>query len=94
VYGERECIQYDSTTKLVAIEKQGTGAQTLNPTNFTVQDLKFYVRPTQDPYGNTHPKTEPFVTMVITFQVKIGADNPVIIPYQTTISTDLYDIPQ
>lgn len=91
---ERECF-YISGTNLM-LTKATIPAQVLNPPNFTVTTLKFYVRPTTDPYaGSPPPRVQPFVTIVAQFQVQLGpGDTPLTIPYQTTVSTDVYDIPQ
>ncbi|HYF05356.1 MAG TPA: type II secretion system protein [Patescibacteria group bacterium] len=70
--------------------------------NFTVEYLKFYVGPTSSPYlsrstGTTKvPGIESFVTIVATFKVKLPGMNEadaITIPYQTTVSGDVYDLP-
>jgi type II secretory pathway pseudopilin PulG len=94
--GQRECIWWDATAKTLMLQKEGTNAYSINPQNFTVENLRFYVRPELSPYiGTPPPRTQPFVTMLITFQVRLSAgESPIIIPYQTSVSSDVYDIPQ
>jgi hypothetical protein len=67
--------------------------QQLNPQNFNIDLLKFYVRPNRDPYAIPSVKIQPSVTLIIQFTVTLGTGEKVTIPYQTTISTNNYDIP-
>lgn len=94
--GERQCIYWNSTTKALMVQKETTAAYSLNPQFFTVEDVKFFIRPLTDPYtGAPLPRTQPFVTLAITFRTQPYAGEAAItIPYQTTVSTDVYDIPQ
>jgi len=94
--GERECIFWDSVAKALKVQKETTLAYSLNPTSFTVEDLKFFVRPTTDPYtGAPPPRFQPMVTIEAIFKTQPYSGEPaVIIPYQTTVSSDVYDIPQ
>lgn len=78
------------------VRKAGvTQPQKLNPPNFTIDYLRFYVRPNRDPYtsSSNRPKIQPSVTMVIQLTTKLPTGEVVKIPYQTTISTNNYDIP-
>ena len=91
--GERECF-YKSGSDLL-IGKQGI-TDKLNPQNVTLGSVKFYVRPTSDPAANgpPFPGTQPVVTILMQFKIQLsGADPLATIPYQTTISTDIYDVP-
>ncbi len=94
---EQECV-YLSGTNLMLVKKIGTEEfpeQRLNPPGVSIIGLKFYVRPPTNPYDTTNPpQMQPLVTMLIKFQVQMSnSEAPVIIPYQTSISTDFYDIP-
>lgn len=91
--GEKECF-YKSGNDLV-IGKAGV-TDKLNPQNVTLGSVKFLVRPTSDPAANgpPFPGTQPVVTVLMQFRIQLsGADPLVTIPYETTISTDVYDIP-
>ncbi len=84
-------------------------AQVLNPPNFSVKKLMFLIRPICDPYtygpratppgqgctdyGSNYPKMQPSVTMFIHFEVTLPTKEVVPIYYQTTVSTNQYDIP-
>jgi prepilin-type N-terminal cleavage/methylation domain-containing protein len=99
--GEQECI-YWSGTNIYLVKQVGAPppfpAQRINPPGVDIIDLVFYVRPAGpdvNPYDTTNPpRVQPFVTMLIKFKVQLaGVDAPIIIPYQTSISTDQYDLP-
>lgn len=76
------------------LRKDGVSqVQKLNPDNFTIDVLRFYVRPNRDPYTTSPPKIQPSLTMVMQFTVTLSTGEKVIVPYQTTISTNNYDIP-
>lgn len=101
--GERECFFWiDSNDGQLYLEKEGLASQSINPGNFKVDMVKFYVRPTTDPYcdplttciDRLYPAIQPFVTMVISFTVTLPTGEVRVIPYQTSISTDSYDIPR
>lgn len=101
--GERECFFWiDSNDGQLYLEKEGLASQSINPGNFKVDNLKFYVRPTTDPYCDPsttcierlYPAIQPFVTMVVSFTVTLPTGEVRVIPYQTSISTDSYDIPR
>lgn len=97
VSGENECFVWSGEEEqLLYLYKNGVPVQTLNPTNFKVDLARFYVRPTCDPQtecdSGVYPAIQPYVTMVIRFKVTLPTGEERIIPYQTTISTDQYDI--
>jgi prepilin-type N-terminal cleavage/methylation domain-containing protein len=100
VSDEQECI-YLSGNNLMITKQVGTTsypAQRLNPVGVNIVSAKFYVRPAGNgvnPYNTTSPpRIQPFVTMLIEFQVQLSPnDAAVTIPYQTSVSTDLYDVP-
>ena len=75
------------------------GYEKINPPNMKVDYVRFYVRPMCDPYTTTCPngglpERQPFVTIVMRFNLTLGTGERVIIPYQTTITTDDYAIPR
>jgi prepilin-type N-terminal cleavage/methylation domain-containing protein len=77
-----------------------TTPQILNPPNFRIDALMFLVRPLCDPYtanctdyGNSYAKIEPRVTIVIKFITSLPTGEQVPIYYQTTVSSNKYDIP-
>lgn len=75
------------------------GYERLNPPNMTIDYLRFYIRPLCDPYTTTCPngglpERQPFVTLIMRFRVKVDPQTEVMIPYQTTITTDDYAIPR
>lgn len=86
---------YDS----LFLRKEGVSqVQQLNPPNFKIDFLRFYVRPNRDPYaspppGQSLPKIQPSVTIIMQFTSKLPTGETVTVPYQTTISTNNYDIP-
>lgn len=85
----------------LVLEKSGvSGAQILNPSNMKVDNLMFLIRPLCDPYtpncagyGGGYPKIQPFVTIIIKFTVKLPTGEQVPIYYQTSVSSNKYDIP-
>ncbi|MFA5991429.1 MAG: type II secretion system protein [Candidatus Doudnabacteria bacterium] len=84
-------------------------AQVLNPPNFSVKKLMFLIRPVCDPYIygpsatpsgtgcsdylNNYPRIQPTVTIFIHFEVTLPTKEVVPIYYQTTVSSNKYDIP-
>jgi hypothetical protein len=106
--GERECFYWsrsggDGTEPITGdfsafnslyLHKEGvTELQKLNPSNFSIDYLRFYVRPDRDPYISPSPKIQPSVSLVMQITVTLPTGESVTIPYQTTISTNNYDIP-
>jgi prepilin-type N-terminal cleavage/methylation domain-containing protein len=89
------------------MEKTGISTkQILNPPNISIDFLQFLIRPVCDPftvpppsgpgcldYGNNLPKIQPMVTILIRFVAKLPTGEQVSIPYQTTVSSNNYDIP-
>ncbi len=84
-------------------------SQALNPPNFSVKKLMFLIRPICDPYlyspsaspagpgcfdyASSYPRIQPSVTMFIQFEVTLPTKEVVPIYYQTTVSSNKYDIP-
>lgn len=106
---ERECFFLANTngapivagTQLYFSKRLRNGTrlpdERLNPTNMAIDYLRFYIRPLCDPYSSSCtgglPKTMPTVTIVMRARLTLNTGEQVIIPYQTTISTDDYSIP-
>jgi len=71
----------------------------VNPTGVTLDPAKFrfFVRPLTNPKlvsGSNYPGVQPMVTLLMNLTVRgNSADAPTVIPYQTTVSIDAYDIP-
>lgn len=91
-------ITFSSSTggSTLVMEKDGiTGPQILNPSNFTIENLMFVVRPTKDPYTLTGGlvKATPAVSIFIKFLTKLPTGEQVPIYYQTSVATSQYDIP-
>jgi len=110
--GESECIFYGNasgsfagdnifsvTNGTLVIQKSGSSAQVMNPPNFKIENIAFFIRPVCDPYSkcsvytNALPKIHPSVTMVFKFTTELSPNEKYSINYQTTISTNQYDIP-
>ena len=83
------------------LKKGSSGVpQPVNTPNLTVNYLGFLIRPTCDPYGiycqdygNHASKIQPFVTIMANFTTKLPTGEQVNLYYQTTVSTDKYDVP-
>jgi prepilin-type N-terminal cleavage/methylation domain-containing protein len=93
--GEQEC--FFASGNNIFIEKGGITTQ-INPINLTINQatFRFLVRPSSDPHpaDPPFPGIQPFVTIMAEFTTTVpGVDKPVVIPYQTVVSPDIYDIP-
>lgn len=112
--GLQECIFYSkpdgtyagagvfnssSGSNSVAVWQSGAAsAQVINPSNFTIDNLMFLVRPICDPYSictdyGGLPKIQPYVTIIVKFTTSLPTGEKVPIYYQTTVSENKYDIP-
>jgi type II secretory pathway pseudopilin PulG len=104
--GERECIylvQADGSYNKNLLSgsklrvRKGGKDYDLTPENFYVEYAAFRVRPLQDPYtvtpAGSNPRTQPLVSMVLRFRATLKTGETVPIYYQTTVSSDKYDIP-
>ncbi len=69
--------------------------QILTPENMRVDNLMFLIRPVKDPYTPVggYSKAQPSVTLIVKFVVSLPTGEQVPIYYQTTISSNKYDIP-
>lgn len=84
----------------IVFEDQNGTKEILTPPNGYVESLVFFVRPICDPYtsncssySNSYPKIQPFVQVSIKFMVTLPTGEQVPLYYQTSISTNKYDIP-
>lgn len=91
-----------STGGTLVMQKIGiTGAQILNPPNSRLDQLMFLVRPMCDPYTLApcrsypagFPNVQPSVVIMIKFTVTLPTGETVPLYYQTTVSSNKYDIP-
>jgi len=92
--------------KTLVVVKNNGPQQIINPPNETMSSLSFFIQPICDPYtgtgtggpyctdyGTAAPKIQPSVTILANFTIKLPTGEIKSIPYQTTISTDKYDVP-
>jgi prepilin-type N-terminal cleavage/methylation domain-containing protein len=106
VEGERECIYWDNnpdpslqdaaTNNNLYIKKQMLSAVSqLNPSNVKIKYLRLYVRPLRDPFMDSPNlvETMPAVTIVAQVSVTLPTGEVRTVPYQTSVSTYIYDIP-
>lgn len=86
----------------LVLAKAGVPNQILNPPNFKVENLMFFIRPSRDPYYDPPPlgpvggslvRIQPFVTIVMKLVVSLPTGESQTIHYQTSVSSDKYDIP-
>lgn len=84
---------------ILAVIKSGVASyQSLNPPNSRVDSVSFFVRPAKDPYytgggPGTIAGVQPFVTMAIKFVIQLPTGELVPMYYQTSVSTNKYDVP-
>lgn len=95
--GEKLCFRFESGDNSLYLDRTtstGTSTEAVNPTNMIVDpdSFRFMVRPTVSPTA-TNNGIQPMVTILAEFVVNKGTANEKIIPYQSTISTDVYDLP-
>jgi len=95
--GERLCFYFDGNTNSLKLRRQASGSsteETINPPNMTInpETFRFLVRPSKDPFTGKQG-IQPMVTILAEFEVFKGTMNQKIVPYQSTISTDVYDLP-
>jgi prepilin-type N-terminal cleavage/methylation domain-containing protein len=99
--GERICFYLQQSDESLYISKDGATdsiVEKINPPNFLVlhKRFRFIVLPQTDPNpgGTQFPGIQPMVTILATFSYQPpSGETAVEIPFQTTISTDIYDIP-
>lgn len=99
--GEISCIYLTNVSGqgILKIERRSLSGQVtteqINPPNFSINPstFRFIVRPTTDPVTQFNQGVQPMVTILAEFVVFSGTVDEQIIPYQTTISSDVYDVP-
>lgn len=95
--GERLCFYLNTSQKTLILRRETSTVRTeesINPQNLTIDPttFRFIVRPTTNPLSS-NKGVQPMVTILANFKVYEGLRDEASIPYQTTISTDVYDIP-
>jgi len=103
--GDRECFYLvangiNSNLWLTKLPVTGGSAisEQVNPVNVTIDasTFRFFVRPTANPQiasGGFYPGVQPFVTIVMNLSASFNSiEQPSVIPYQTSVSTDNYSI--
>ena len=103
--GERMCLYLgDAVGNAVAsgyvgetlVLEKTNFKQVLNPPYFKIENLMFLIRPLEDPYytgAGGLIRTQPAVTIIMKSVVQLPTGEKQPIYYQTTISSDKYDIP-
>ena len=80
----------------LVLQKESGLKEILNPPHLKIENLMFLIRPLEDPYY-TGPggliKTQPFVTIIMKAVVLLPTGETQRIYYQTTVSSDKYDVP-
>ena len=94
--GEKLCF-YLTAEGILMLDRETSGqtfSESMNPPNFTIDPatFAFIVRPSVNPYQSPIG-VQPLVTVLAKFEVFKGGQFETVIPYQTTISSDVYDIP-
>jgi type II secretory pathway pseudopilin PulG len=94
--GEKLCFYVDLSNNMVLkrITNAGTITENINPDNVDVDYgiTSFQVRPTFDPYTIAGSSIQPMVTVLVHFTVNKGTEFEKTLYYQSSISTDIYDI--
>jgi type II secretory pathway pseudopilin PulG len=86
---------YNPNPALVVAKNGVPVPQSINPSNMRIDNLAFIVRPQKDPYTATGglARRQPFVSIFLKATVQLGTGEIVPITYQTTVSSNKYDIP-
>jgi len=85
-----------ANAKTLVLEKEGGFKQILNPPNFKIENLMFLIRPLEDPYykgAGGLIRVQPSVTIILKAIADLPTGEKFPIFYQTSISSDKYDIP-
>lgn len=98
--GDKMCFYIDSSSNLLAMIREAASGTTTNNVfesyNFRIipETFRFRVLPNTDPNpaSTPYPEQQPFVTIVAQFELTGVDTTPTILNYQTTISTDVYDV--
>ena len=104
--GKRSCLYLgngsgisDSAGNYLWLNKESFASpQLINPPNFSVARLAFFIRPLRDPYvdvpGIGYAQQQPYVTISALFRIILPSGETVPVYYQTTVSTQKYDLPK
>lgn len=91
---------YASAAGTLVVKKNSLAAQIITPQNYKIENLAFLIRPLCDPhspkcasYGTSYPRIQPTVTIIIKFSVRLSTGEVSSLFYQTTVSSQKYDIP-
>lgn len=101
--GEKLCFYFNEKGQMFLKKQTPSGevsAPIFNSDKFSIlkDNFSFIVMPKTDPNEQSdpntggYPKIQPFVTIAGQFILNDGSADPTNINYQTTISTDVYDI--
>ena len=77
------------------VGKYSQNRQVLNPPDYKIQNLTFIISPVKDPYSSLggYADFQPTVTIAVQFVTQLKTGEQVSINYQTSVSTNRYDIP-
>lgn len=97
--GDKLCFFFNGPVFYLRKQSASSGdtySPVFDSSKFTINSstFRFNVRPVTDPNPASapYPQIQPFVTIIGQFSVNSNPTNPSTINYQTTISTDVYDI--
>lgn len=95
--GDKLCFYLNPTDEKLYMERinsSGTVTDAINPTGFTINASSFHfvVKPASDPFVSNQG-VQPLVTIMGEFVARKNSRDQVVVPYQTTISSDVYDLP-
>lgn len=84
------------TGETLVLRTEAGFTQILNPPYYQVENLMFIIRPQKDPYYNKAGgliRTQPAVSLFMKVVTKLPSGDNFPIYYQTSVSSDKYDIP-
>lgn len=95
--GERSCLYLEEQTGILFIQRLTSPPSepvAINPGGIYIEpeSFRFIIRPTVS-YESQNHGVQPLVTILAKFYVFKDMPDEQVIPYQTTISSDVYDIP-
>ncbi len=95
--GDKLCFYLNPSDEKLYMERinsSGTITDTINPARFTIRSnsFRFVVKPSVDPLVSNQG-IQPMVTIMAEFVVNKNGRDQVVVPFQTTISSDVYDLP-
>lgn len=101
--GEKLCFYFNEKDQMYLKKRTAAGevsAPIFNSDKFSIRkpNFSFIVIPKTDPNKQSdpdsgdYPRIQPFVTIAGEFSLNDGSNAPTTVKYQTTISSDVYDI--